>query len=111
MEEPTEKHQKHDEATSTSGTPHTTHADHHLLASAPPQEPPQAHMKSLHEGEMLAALPTPLKAGIEGLSGLSMDDVTVHYNSGKPAEMQALAYTQGSEIYLGPGQERHLAHE
>ena len=25
--------------------------------------------------------------------------------------MQARAYTQGSEIYMAPGQERHLAHE
>ena len=57
------------------------------------------------------ALPDPLKAGIESLSGLSMDDVKVHYNSSKPAQVQALAYTKGTDIYVGPGQEKHLAHE
>jgi GNAT superfamily N-acetyltransferase len=56
-------------------------------------------------------LPERLKAGIETLSGLSMDDVRVHYNSSKPAQFQALAYTQGVEIHIGPGQERHLPHE
>lgn len=56
-------------------------------------------------------LPDTLKAGIENLSGLSLDDVQVHYNSSEPAQLQALAYTQGTEIHVGPGQERHLAHE
>jgi hypothetical protein len=56
-------------------------------------------------------LPDSLKVGVESLSGLSLDDVHVHYNSSKPAQVQALAYTQGTEIYVGPGQEQHLAHE
>ena len=56
-------------------------------------------------------LPDSLKSGIEQLSGHLMDDVKVHYNSGKPAQMQAHAYAQGSDIHLGPGQERHLPHE
>jgi hypothetical protein len=56
-------------------------------------------------------LPDRLKAGIEGISGLALDDVRVHYNSPKPATLQALAYTQGREIHIGPGQERHLPHE
>lgn len=56
-------------------------------------------------------LPAKLKAGMEGLSGTSMDDVRVHYNSAKPAAVQAHAYAQGSNIYLGSGQEKHLAHE
>jgi len=56
-------------------------------------------------------LPDGLKSGIEGLSGLSMDDVRVHRGSSRPATIQAHAYTQGSEIHLAPGQERHLAHE
>jgi hypothetical protein len=37
--------------------------------------------------------------------------VKVHYNSPAPATVQALAYTQGTEIHVGPGQEQHLAHE
>jgi hypothetical protein len=56
-------------------------------------------------------LAAPLKAGIQHLSGVSLDDVTVHYNSPLPARMQALAYTQGTQIHVGAGQERHLAHE
>ena len=56
-------------------------------------------------------LPDRLRAGVEQLSGLPMDDVRVHYNSDKPAQLQALAYTQGSEIHVAPGQERHLPHE
>ena len=56
-------------------------------------------------------LPDGLKSGIENLSGLSLDDVHVHFNSSKPAQLRALAYTQGTEIHVGPGQERHLPHE
>jgi hypothetical protein len=65
----------------------------------------------LREDENKTGLPDDLKAGVEALSGFSMDDVRVHYNSPKPAQLQALAYTQGTEIHVGPGQEKHLAHE
>jgi hypothetical protein len=56
-------------------------------------------------------LPDQLKSGIESLSGLSMDHVRVHYNSSQPAQLNALAYAQGRDIHLAPGQERHLPHE
>lgn len=56
-------------------------------------------------------MPDRLKAGIESLSGIDMSDVRVHANSPKPAGLNALAYTQGNQIYLGPGEERHLPHE
>lgn len=56
-------------------------------------------------------LPDNLKAGVESLSGYSLDDVRVHYNSSKPATVQALAYTQGTDIHVAPGQEKHLPHE
>ncbi|MGZ5051462.1 MAG: eCIS core domain-containing protein [Methylobacter sp.] len=56
-------------------------------------------------------LPDQLKSGIESLSGLSMDSVKVHYNSTKPAQLNALAYAQGTDIHVGPGQEQHLPHE
>jgi hypothetical protein len=52
-----------------------------------------------------------LKAGLETLSGLTMNDVQVHYNSARPARLQALAYTQGRDIYVGTGQERYVPHE
>ncbi len=56
-------------------------------------------------------MPDNLKSGIESLSGFSMDDVRVHYNSSKPATVQALAYTQGTDIHVAPGQEKCLPHE
>ena len=56
-------------------------------------------------------LPDQLKAGVESLSGLSLDDVKVHYNSSKPAQLNALAYAQGTDIHVAPGQEQHLPHE
>ncbi|GAB3255371.1 eCIS core domain-containing protein [Chitinimonas naiadis] len=56
-------------------------------------------------------LPDGLRAGIEEISGMAMDGVQVHYNSPKPAQLQAHAYAQGNDIHLGPGQEQHLPHE
>jgi hypothetical protein len=62
-------------------------------------------------GERHVGLPDGLKAAVEGLSGMSLDGVKVHYNSPKPAQFDALAYAQARDIHLGPGQERHLPHE
>ena len=56
-------------------------------------------------------LPDSLKSGVESLSGFSLDDVRVYYNSPKPMNLNALAYTQGTDIHVAPGQERHLPHE
>ncbi|BDD06453.1 eCIS core domain-containing protein [Aureibacter tunicatorum] len=56
-------------------------------------------------------MPDQLKSGIENLSGQSMDDVKVHYNSSMPAQLQAHAYAQGTDIHLASGQEKHLPHE
>jgi hypothetical protein len=56
-------------------------------------------------------LPDQLKTGVENLSGYSMDDVRVHRNSPKPAQLQAHAYAQGTDIHLAHGQEKHLPHE
>jgi hypothetical protein len=61
--------------------------------------------------ENKTGLPDGLKDGVESLSGVSLDDVHVHFNSPKPAQLQALAYAQGSEIHVAPGQERYLPHE
>jgi len=61
--------------------------------------------------ENKTGMPDNVKSGVENLSGLSMDDVKVHYNSPKPASVQALAYTQGTDIHVAPGQEKHVAHE
>lgn len=70
------------------------------------QAPIQQEIKPNNTG-----LPDNLKTGIENLSGYSMDDVRVHYNSDKPAQLNALAYAQGTDIHVAPGQEQHLAHE
>lgn len=57
------------------------------------------------------AMPDPLRFGIEALSGVDMSSVRIHAGSAKPARLNALAYAQGSDIYLGPGHEKHLPHE
>lgn len=56
-------------------------------------------------------IPDGLKSGMESVSGISLNDVTVHRNSNKPAQLQAHAYAQGTDIHLGPGQDKHLPHE
>ena len=59
----------------------------------------------------LTGIPTQMKMDFEQRSGLSFDDVRVHYNSDKPRKIGALAYTQGTQVHIGPGQERYLKHE
>lgn len=75
----------------------------------------QAPIKSNHSPIQTqkndTGLPNQLKSGIENLSGQSMDDVKVHYNSSKPAQLKAHAYAQGTDIHIASGQERHLPHE
>jgi hypothetical protein len=79
------------------------------------EEPLQGKAKTAQLEEKPAAnntgLPDNLKAGIENLSGMSMDNVQVHYNSDKPAQLNAHAYAQGTDIHVASGQEKHLPHE
>lgn len=56
-------------------------------------------------------IPETLRAGMESLSGTDLSGIRVHANSPKPARFDALAYTQGEDIHLGAGQEKHLPHE
>lgn len=70
------------------------------------EEPLQAKADASHGG-----LPGALQAGIESLSGMDVSDVQVHRNSDKPAQLNALAYAQGNDIHLAPGQDQHLPHE
>jgi hypothetical protein len=67
---------------------------------------PEAAPEPNHTG-----LPDPLKAGVENLSGVSLDKVQVHYHSPEPAQLKAHAFAKGNEIHIGPGQEKHLPHE
>lgn len=61
--------------------------------------------------ENRTGIPTQLKERFEEKTGFTMDDVKVHYHSDKPAQLLALAYTKGNDVYVGPGQEKHLEHE
>lgn len=65
----------------------------------------------IQKKENNTGLPDNLKSGIENLSGYSLDDVKVYYNSDQPAQLQAHAYAQGTNIHVAPGQEKHLPHE
>ena len=93
-----------------------------LMNNSPQSQPPTPFQKTRNEsmaGQDIpiqtksndTGLPDNLKSGIETLSGYSMDDVKVHYNSEKPAQLNAYAYAQGTDIHLGAGQEKHLPHE
>ncbi|MCX6047082.1 MAG: DUF4157 domain-containing protein [Chloroflexi bacterium] len=64
-----------------------------------------------HSPENRTGMPDRLKAGLEQLSGLDLSAVRIQYNATAPAQFQALAYTQGTEIQIAPGQEQHLPHE
>ncbi|HET9184001.1 MAG TPA: DUF4157 domain-containing protein [Candidatus Angelobacter sp.] len=93
--------------------------DKEKLAQTKPKElekPRQHKLDHTGPAQLEAApnrtgLPDNLKAGVESLSGVSLDSVKVHYNSPKPAQLNALAYAQGTDIHVAPGQEKHLPHE
>ena len=70
----------------------------------------QCRAKSSNEA-ISQALPNCLKLGMEAISGVNLDGVRVHMNSNLPAQVNAHAYAQGTDIYLAPGQEHHLPHE
>ena len=83
----------------------------HDMANNKPQGEQTAQLQSIQKQKNQTGLPDNLKTGMENLSGISLDDVQVHRNSDKPAQLQAHAYAQGTDIHLGPGQEKHLPHE
>lgn len=71
----------------------------------------QGESSSHANGQVKTNMPAHLREGLEGLSGTDLSDVSVYRDSAKPQKIGALAYTQGSDIYLAPGQEQHLPHE
>jgi hypothetical protein len=73
-----------------------------------PHEPSTEKVK---QEPNLTGIPDATKEQFENASGFSFADVRVHYNSNKPAELQSLAYTQGNQVHIAPGQEQHLGHE
>lgn len=83
----------------------------HDMANNKPLGEQTAQLNSNEKSKKNEGLPDNLKTGMENLSGISLDDVKVHRNSDKPSQLQAHAYAQGTDIHLGPGQEKHLPHE
>ncbi len=62
-------------------------------------------------GDEDGGLPGELRAGLEALSGRDLSGVRVNYDSPRPAQLNAHAVAQGPVIDVGPGKEKHLAHE
>ncbi len=79
--------------------------------SVQPAQQLQGKAAPVQKKENNTGLPNSLKLGVENLSGYSMDDVKVHYNSDKPAQLNAYAFAQGTDIHVASGQEKHLPHE
>ncbi|MDR7665494.1 DUF4157 domain-containing protein [Methanosarcina sp. Z-7115] len=82
-----------------------------MIGAVQRQEIPEEEEPLQAKTENNTGMPDNLKAGVETLSGIDMSDVKVHYNSDGPANVGALAYTQGTDIHIAPGQEKHLPHE
>lgn len=68
-------------------------------------------MKVEKKSENRTGISTQLKERMEQSTGMSLNDVRVHYNSVLPARPDALAYTQENQVEIGPRQEQHLPHE
>ena len=103
-------------ATTDRGAVRASVIPRYSIASLPVYAPGEAaspRLRSTHgaASKNRTGLPDGLKSGIESLSGISLDNVDVHYNSPHPMKRDALAYAHGRDIYVAPQQERHLAHE
>jgi hypothetical protein len=61
--------------------------------------------------ENTTGLPDALKVNLESKYGMSLDHIKVHYNASKPAKLEAHAYAKFPNIYIAPGQEKHLPEE
>ena len=71
----------------------------------------QTQLAVLQKKANNTGLPENVKNNTESISGISLDDVKVDYNSNKPAQLNAHAYAEGSNIHVAPGQEKHIGHE
>lgn len=56
-------------------------------------------------------MPDWIKNNFEAVTSLSAENVRVRYNSPKPAQLEAKAFTNDSEIHVAPGAESSLFHE
>lgn len=76
------------------------------------QRPIQAKQTPINKSNgSTQGLPEPMKTNMEAMGGVDLSDVKVHNNSSQPQKVGALAFAQGSDIHLAPGQEKHLGHE
>lgn len=98
-------------ANSGNGTSDAVQLKDNRVPSAVEQKLNSTSSNPVQKKANTTGLPDNLKSGIENLSGHSMDDVKVHYNSSKPAQLNAHAYAQGSDIHIAGGQEKYLPHE
>jgi Domain of unknown function (DUF4157) len=51
-----------------------------------------------------SGIPKSVQTKMENTLGTNLSDVKVHQNSSKASDVGALAYTQGSDIHVAPGQ-------
>jgi hypothetical protein len=58
----------------------------------------------LSRGPDATGIPAPVRAKMEGALGADFSDVRVHPGSAKAVELSPLAFTQGSDIHVAPGQ-------
>jgi hypothetical protein len=81
-------------------------------ARQPPGEEVSAERGGSDTGPWIVSdLPGALQAGIEALSGLSLDAARVHGSASRPGGLAAEAHPRDSDIHLAPGEERHLPHD
>ncbi len=81
------------------------------MAGTPRQAAQRQQIDGLKAPAPRDALPDALRESMHAMSGVDLSGVRVHYGSARPAQLQAHAYAQGSEIHLAAGQEHQLAHE
>jgi hypothetical protein len=94
--------------------PYQAMADHYIAQrkeNLKEEETLQGKFEPIQKKENKTGLPDNLKSGVENLSGISMDDVKVHYNSEKPAQLQAHAYAQGTDIHPASIHEKKMPQE
>lgn len=67
--------------------------------------------KEVSSKKNTTGIPTAMKQHLENASKIHLDDVHVIYNSDKPAKINASSFSQGENIYIGPGYQTDLQHE
>lgn len=102
---------QHLSALASEMTPETAVGAMQKKASLGPQAARLNALQRQVPGRNATGMPDGLKSGVEALSGFDMSGVRVHRNSSAPSAVGALAFAQGTQIHLGPGQEKHLPHE